>query len=359
MGIMSLFSLDKEIRDKWQGKLIEIKEITKTIWTQPFNPSFTDHGIKHSERLVDYIERILTLFSGEDYVGSSSTESNLRKCRLINLFTPRTINIDSQSEVPHNLQILAAKIAFSIEAAAYLHDIGMQCTNNDLYTKCGFSIANSPTSYDEIDLSNIRTWHHELSALWLENAFHSAADPVLSFSGKLRNLILGIDNAILKTIIDACRYHSKMNIEMCSEIHVFEEGIVKTKNVALLLRIVDELDISRNRIDMAQIEHLKLDREAEYWWWYHYLIKYISVEPSGIRFYINFNLVDSDVGEKITELFAKEFQKKNGKVLGLLSEAGIKLNINPFHQPLPEKDNFAICIPKHIKEMFKEKLEKM
>jgi hypothetical protein len=323
---MSLFSLDKEIRDKWQGKLTEIKEVTREIWTQPFNPSFTDHGIKHSERLADYIERILILFSGEDDTGLFTTERNFREYRLIKLFTHRSINIHPESVIPKNLQILAGKIVFALEAVAYLHDIGMQCTSNSLHTKCGFSITNSPTSYNKTDLKNIRTWHHELSALWLEDAIQSSTNPVLSFNGKLRNIFSGIDNAILNTIIDACRYHSKTNIEMCCETHAFDEGIVRSKIMVLLMRIVDELDISRNRIDMAQIEHLRLEREAEYWWWYHYLIKHISVESSEIKFYINFNIADYDIGERLTELFAKDFQKKNGKVLGLLSDTGIKLN---------------------------------
>jgi hypothetical protein len=123
MGLMSVFIIERDIRDKWQGKLAETKDVAKKIWAQPFNASFTDHGMKHSERLVNCLETILILASGEDYAGLSESERYSKECRLLKLFTPLNINANSLSGKPNPLQDLLGKIIFTIEAAAYLHDI--------------------------------------------------------------------------------------------------------------------------------------------------------------------------------------------------------------------------------------------
>ena len=358
MNITFLFHIHSNIRNKWDGKLIEIKEITREVWSNPLNASFTDHGIRHSERLTDYVADILNSLFSEPDVGLSDAQRNIRCAKIVSYFSPRNFNISSQTDLPIQLQKLAAKIAFALEASIYLHDIGMQCTNSSLHEKCGFSIKKLPGNYTKTDLKKIRDFHHELSGLWLEEAFFSNNDPRLSFSARIRNIISDIDEALLKTIITACRFHSKLDVNACESPRALEEGIIHSQIIALLLRIADELDINRSRIDLAQIEQLHLKADEEFWWWYHYLLKHISVESSGIKFYTQFNSQDKNIAESATELIASIFLKKNGEILGLLSDAGFSLNVNPYHQPPPEIDSYALKIPDKIKSVFRKQFKK-
>ena len=200
MHVMSLFNIESNIKSKWEGKLVEIREITEKIWSQPLNASFTDHGIRHSERCTNYIIDIFNSLFSEPDVGLFEGERIIRSRKIMRLFSPRSFNIGFSTQPPLPLQKLAAKVAFALEASTYLHDIGMQCTIDLLHKKCGFSIKNSPGHYTKADLKKIRDWHHELSALWLEDAFFSSTDPRLSstdprlsFRARLRNQISDID----------------------------------------------------------------------------------------------------------------------------------------------------------------------
>lgn len=358
MGLLSLFNLESGIRAEWEGRLTQIKSINKGIWEYRFNVSFTDHGPEHSDRITDFIGKILDLSSGKSGLGPSSQEEMLCQYRLLKLFKPDLSNYDSRNALSNNLQLLAGKLSFAVEAAVHLHDIGMQCTDPDIHRKCQLTLANEsvPQHYTNRDLKLLRDNHHKLSVIWLRNALSGPATGA-TYSGRICAALKGIDDAVISTIMDACEYHSKENIDECNEQHLFEEGMIVSKIAVLLIRIADELDISRKRIDIAQISQLRLEPDAEYWWWYHYLIKHIAINLSGVAFYTSFNPTDIDIAKNAVEFFVREFQHKNGRIIGLLADRGIYLSLNPFYQPEADINQSTQAIPEHIKDRIRCKLE--
>ena len=351
-----MFNLDPDVRHEWEGRLTQIKAINRSVWEYRLHASFTDHGPEHSDRLTDFIGKILDFVSGAPGFGLSPLERLPFEHRLLKLFRRDLYNYEMCSGFSRELQLLAAKLTFAIEAAAQLHDIGMQCTDTTIQRECGLALAGAtPQHYTDEDRRLLRDNHHKLSEIWLRRAIEGPADEK-TLSGRLSAVLKGLDAAVNDTIIDACKYHSKEDTDRCPEKRLFEEGMIESKAVALLIRVADELDISRKRVDIAQIGQLLLEPASEYWWWYHYLVKYIAIDPSGIRFYTSFNPDDEDLAKRTIEVLVTEFLRKNGKIIGQLGDHAINLIINPYYQPEPEINRSTFSIPGHIKDEIRRKL---
>jgi HD superfamily phosphodiesterase len=119
-------------------KLELIKRAVTELWSIPrVIPNFTDHGIRHNERVVGY---------------------------LWDLYSQRNPN-------PNQFRDLSPEEAFVLLAGVYLHDIGMQCVDPKLFRKVGARVTHQlPADFTEDERTEIRKSHHILSAEMIQAA---------------------------------------------------------------------------------------------------------------------------------------------------------------------------------------------
>ena len=222
--------------DRLRSNLEKIREAMEDIWGTGIHiiQDYTDHGVKHSERVAGFAYKLLKANDGRD--------------------------ISSQE-----MYLLLASI--------YLHDIGMQCDVvkfPEIKTKAEelgaqFAVdfkATKSSGFTTEEQKEIRKNHHYLSAAWIDYAYHSGKTVL---SGAASN----ISSKLVGDLMDVCKYHAKLPINDCPSTFRFYQTERK-QMVAALLRFSDELDIDRNRVDSIEaINSFNLDPQNRVYWWLH------------------------------------------------------------------------------------------
>jgi hypothetical protein len=131
--------------DRLRSSLEKIREAVEDIWADDAPrviQDYTDHGIKHSERLADFVNKLLQSNDGRN---------------------------------------LSAQEMYLLLASIYLHDIGMQCDvvkfpkikerAEALGAKFEIKFtAKTASKYSIEEQKDIRRNHQYLSAAWIDNA---------------------------------------------------------------------------------------------------------------------------------------------------------------------------------------------
>ena len=281
--------------------LVEIKEAASGIW----NPQiriiryYTDHGIDHSYRIIDYILKII---DGKN---------------LNDKFTKEEY--------------------FILFAAAFLHDIGMQCDlNKHTKIKEKLKTENRITQpfeknvleYTKKEVNELRKTHNWAAKYWLEEAsmkINCTYDKLKTAVNKVNR----INNGLINDIAETCLYHTKMDINSINTNYTYATKTGR-KPLAALFRFADELDIAQNRVEDIEeiLQIFSIDIESEVYWWFHSRME-INFDANGdanLIFFINEQ--DSYLIDVIKDKIDEMFIQKNESIIKILNEAfNIRLNI--------------------------------
>jgi|GEM_PF-4495610 len=299
-------------KDSLRDSLSQIREATEVIWApeQRIVRDFTDHGLKHCQRLAEKAVKLLEVNTG---------------------------------------QSLSDREMYLLLAGIYLHDIGMQCDvtrfpeiANRVQELGGDEIRVTARTVSEYNLDEqkaIRKSHHLLTAAWIEHAYNTD-EPNL----KLEQAIKTVPEKLVADLIDVCKYHSKLPIRECPEVsEVYPD--LRRRLVAALLRFCDELDVDSPRVDIEIVKLFSMDPRNAVYWWLHWNttvhIKHgivtlrVLLHPDDARRY----------GDLVESAFITEFKKKNHSVLNVLQNCGISIALSaysgvksyPFSKELPDE----------------------
>jgi len=281
--------------DRLRSNLEKIREAIEDIWSDDaprIIKDYTDHGINHIERVVDYAAKLLEANGGEDI---------------------------SEQEM------------YLLLAGIYLHDIGMQCDVikfpkiKALAEKLGaqFEVeftARKASEYSIEEQKAIRKNHQYLSAAWIDYA-NRTGETVLGQSAKT------IPEELVDDLMDICKYHAKLPITDCPLTLKFDPTGRK-QLIASLLRFSDELDVDLRRVSIETIKNYSFDPHNTVYWWLHSRSKIIFSARNVIILIIRLHPDDiKKYGSLIHKLFIIEFQTKNLPVLSILARDGIPIVI--------------------------------
>ncbi|MBI5555750.1 MAG: hypothetical protein HY920_07880 [Elusimicrobia bacterium] len=220
---------------RYEDTLRKIKEACAKLWKEPHHYHYTEHGIKHSENII---ENLAQLLRGQD------------------------------------LQLKPVE-CFILQAAAYLHDTGMQCVQPDLLKKVAGISRNEkiPFSYDALE--KIRGKHAEISSCMIKNICNQAEERYTD----LPDLGLGgIDCLVVDAIAKISMAHSDGNFRSYCElkdrrIPDCRDG-AKMLLLAVLMRLGDALDADKIRCNWENYIQMegRLPTVSRAHFWKHYWV---------------------------------------------------------------------------------------
>ena len=282
--------------DHLRTSLAVIREAVEKIWdidAPRIIQDYTDHGIKHCERLVGFVTKLLDANDGHP---------------------------------------LSAREAYLLLAGIYLHDIGMQCdvvkfpSIKQKAEALGaqydveFS-AQRAGGYSINEQKAIRKNHQYLTVAWIDNA-NRTGDTLLGMAAKT------VPEDIIDDLMDVCKHHAKLPITECPISFRFDPTERK-QLVASLLRFSDELDIDAHRVSIETVKNFSLDPRNSVYWWLHNRTMVIFSARSVIILTIRLNPDDvKQLGSFVHAAFITEFQTKNHPVLTILGQNGIPIVIS-------------------------------
>jgi hypothetical protein len=227
---MGNYNLHDLLTEAEKSKLHTIKEHIIEIFKKGtiFHPSYTLHGVDHSEAVIEKLDKLT-----KNLMGSSH---KLNSCEV-----------------------------FCILAAAYLHDTGMLLTKNDDETRVDHmrKTGQVQETYRISDL--IREEHHIRSEEYIRN--HKKE--------------LGLNHVEVEIIGRICRGHRKEDLkdEYYGE-DVIGGSSVRVRLLAALLRLADELDIDFRRAPrhLREILEMKMSSLDKVHWIKHYCTKGVKFD---------------------------------------------------------------------------------
>lgn len=288
--------VDQIGNEKLTRSINNIKQTAAAIWTQDVRiiRGFTGHGPEHSERIFEKLHKIL--------------------------WPDNAINLLSDYEL------------YILILGVILHDIGMQCDVKKFpeikavavnQFGASFQVDFSKgvaSSYSIEEQNELRKNHHLLTAAWLDCIFRNE-NPLLPTIA-----LDSVPTELREDLIDVCRFHSKLNILDCPERNDITQ--VRTRFIAALLRLGDELDIDRFRVDINTVKLFGYDIENSFFWYLHaYTV--VNIENHLITLNVLLNKKDYDAfADYFKEKVIDEFQKKNGSLIEIIMSNGIAIGIS-------------------------------
>ncbi|MBU4231045.1 MAG: hypothetical protein L6277_05385 [Desulfobacterales bacterium] len=294
--------------------LQNIREAAQGIWPPDVRiiKDYTDHGFPHSQRLVENVEKILR----PDIDVSLSKEE-----------------------------------IYLLLAGIYLHDIGMQCDvvkHPKIKAKAEelgaqFDIDFTTTGSNNYSLDEqkaLRQNHHFLSAAWISIAHDTGATDLGAAAQK-------IPSYLVEDLEDVCRFHSKLDINQCPlKLKASPSG--RKRLVAALLRLADELDIGKKRVDFAVLKNFALSPENAVFWWLHELT-HVDIFASIVTLTIFLHPDDAgDFTRLIETEVIRKFIEKNQPLIDILM--GYQNNIVISASSKVVADSHTLTLPADIKE---------
>lgn len=272
------------------GIVLSIQEAVSSIWKPPtLVPYFTDHGPGHTLRILG---KIVTLLDWYPSVGLSPDET------------------------------------YVLVLACWLHDVGMQCDVQKFpevmrkAVQLGASFpqpftATSTSDFSDTEQESIRKNHHFLSAAWIDVAYESPDSP-------LGPGIAQVDYTLVDDIRDLCLFHSSLPIGDCPQrFAVLTTG--RKRLLAALLRMADELDIDKSRVDFTKLRSMRLRAANSIFWWLHHLTHVDTATRGIVRLEVLLNPMDADLLRNIETTYGDHFVFKNREVVHVLATHGLPL----------------------------------
>ncbi|MBM4431182.1 MAG: NACHT domain-containing protein, partial [Chloroflexi bacterium] len=273
-----------------------IRQVMEAVWAEDaprIVQDFTDHGVKHSERLASFAASLLNANDGRD---------------------------------------LSSQEMYLLLAGIYLHDIGMQCDvvkfpeikaqAEKLGAQFDVEItAQTSSGYSIDEQKAIRKNHQYLTAAWIDHA-NRTGETVLGPAAKT------IPDDLVDDLMDVCKHHAKVPITDCPLTFRFDPTGRK-QLVAALLRFADELDVDGHRVSIETVKTFALDPRNSVYWWLHNRTKVLFTARNVILLTIRLHPDDvMQYGSFVHDAFITEFQTKNQPVLTVLAQNGIPMLIS-------------------------------
>ncbi|MCL1977661.1 MAG: type IV secretion system DNA-binding domain-containing protein [Candidatus Bathyarchaeota archaeon] len=269
-----------------QAILNSCESFLNTLWDgDRIIPYYTDHGLMHSLRVIENIEKMLRL----------------------------DVNVKSD--------ILSDDEIFLLLLAALLHDIGMQCnlsSHKEVKEKATTMGALFESKFgDKLDDDNkeeIRKYHHIITSAWLLDVSKS---PDRVTNVPLRDALRDLKRSLRSDLRIICEYHSKKNIDECDEFSKID-GRIRLRFLATLLRLGDELDISEDRVDIKRVKMFPYPEKNSFYWYLHSQTK---VKIINNKISLKLMLSENDVGNykhEFVKYIKQDFYEKNSGIIELL-----------------------------------------
>ncbi len=262
-----------ELPNDLQTRLNMIIRAVTLFWEQGPHSHFTLHGPKHSERV--------------------------HKEKLAQL----------ASQLPAD-NLLTKDEIFIVSAAAWLYEIGMQCTN----LKPTVDITWRPgTSLTLAQLQQIRAHKHELTYRMIMDSVRHGYD------GPRPQLGLLPDDEYTLAIAEVCRGCSNEPIDQVKETRPVNGVMVHVSLLAALLRLADQLYIDQSRINIDLLQAADLPpREKARWWAYHYASTLPIDKQGRIQFHYLLPEVHKPLFNHIRTLLEPDFRHTSNEVINYL-----------------------------------------
>jgi hypothetical protein len=217
-----------------------------SLLDNPIHLHFTDHKLAHSERIIDVLRRLL------------KGQNNLSEDEL-----------------------------FVLLAAAYLHDIGNQIKKSDLLKYSGLKdllsqsgMTRAALKSETALLSFIRRWHHIITYFMITD---------------LLRIYFGLDSSpYTEDIALVAQGHRMVNLTSSA---YRRRGAIRVDLLSAFLRLADELDCDRNRIDLRRMRVLDLSLDNKFYWFGHHCIDRLDIKNHYIKLF-----------GRVPEGFKKEFK---------------------------------------------------
>lgn len=320
----SLVQLIEYLRDKditLYRKLEKIIKASEKIWEYPYLYWFTDHGILHSQKVIEHIEDIIRPFWNDP-----------------NFLTPEEIYV--------------------LCASAYLHDVGMQ------YLKWENNGLMKPVNQlTEEDYNAIRKRHAEKSLDLIKQRIINRDRDTLD---------LGLeDDNYLEAIALVCKGHSTENFS--DVVKMLDENPLTPSNnrfrgkllVALLL-FADELDLHNSRVDFSKLDMFNLSTLSKLHFFRHHYIDYIRIVNQQItihykihpnsQFYID-TLRKWIEGKLINQLKKVEqiFRVESEGKISIIAIINAEKYVDTFGTKREMNEEVISCLSQEIKNITEEK----
>jgi tetratricopeptide (TPR) repeat protein len=253
----SALSRKREVRQR----LVPVCDKAKAIWAKPVLRQYTDHTIRHSARVIDLIDSLTALLRGQDRLNNNE--------------------------------------AYVVFSAALLHDVGMQC---EIFYEKGFlhdlfspkELAAARDDKNERDRL-LRTRHHDLGAEWIRHE--------LGAQCLVRDYI--------EDVADVALAHTGDSLAALRD-HEEEGQWMRLRLLASLLRLADELDLDRRRVDLDELQWADIPPASKAHWWKCHYVQSVRIDHRGfIR--VTFQFSDKDdlqVQENVPRLVLDNLKQK-------------------------------------------------
>jgi len=186
---------------------------------------------------------------------------------------------------------------FILLASAYLHDIGMQYTDET-----------EPTVED------VRNRHHIFSEKMI---IGSVEEP-------LRYASLAIPPEYVSEIAQVSRGHRETDLRTKDYEPIQKYGErIRLRLLTALLSLAGGLDISDKRVIINDLRSAPLAQEDRVYWWRYYYVKDVSIENGKVS--IHFVFPSSDHRAPVVASFENQLEGRINQLSDTLWEAGVKL----------------------------------
>lgn len=232
-------------RQSVRKDLKPICQQAKSIWATPELTHYTDHTVCHSTRVIKHIDDLTALLPREDKLNDNE--------------------------------------GFVLLAAALLHDVGMQRVNvfdsdvaPHLFTPQVVAQGRSSKALCE---ELVREHHHLISAEWIRTEL-SSTWPNRNFVEEIAGVVKG---------------HTKVDLGVLED-HRKAGEPMRTRLLAALLRLADELDLDFRRVDLDRLKHASITPESKAHWWKCHYVESVDVLEHG-RIQVTFRFSSEDTGQ--------------------------------------------------------------
>ena len=246
-----------------------IETVRNEIWKENLIKHYTKHGIDHSERIAQYLGKLL-----EDF--------------------PTLLNPQER---------------FVLLAAIFLHDIG-----NQLPRYAGIPIK---STYSTEELEKIRKNHHLSSCQAIKDSIKANA-----------KLSLGLN--LCKEYTDfvalLCEYHRKLDLSDLKDTSIAGEPL-RLHLLGALLRLGDELDADHQRVDMEVLNIIDIPTESKFYWWSHYYVQSIFIDQGHIKLFFWFpeEYKNNDIVEIFKTKRKESLREQFLEVYDIFENYGVRL----------------------------------
>lgn len=275
--------LRKQLEDELEAKLKIVENESKKIWENGpvHHPYYTSHGIKHSDAIINALNRLVDGLNDED------------KLEEIEIFC--------------------------LLSAAYLHDVGMQCKylGDEARTESICKSKNKLYTYQDL----IRDEHHLRSGRHINENYR----------------ILGLNYIEAKCVRLISEGHRKVDLYSIEyESQPIGPIRVRVRLLSALLRLADELDIDYRRAPETLYEILKEDMPdfSRLQWLKHHYTSGVIIEPitkerkKVISVEVNCHYPRKEEGEKVTEvLIIEPIREKIKELQTIFLKYGLELDL--------------------------------